>query len=87
MTETEIIKIKEVLGNHYSMKIINQLNRLGIFNANGNPFSGGSIRKIVNGNQPNEAIELEILKIVARAEKKKIATAAKRAKLTETQLP
>lgn len=85
MTDQEIFKIKKFLGNHYSMKIIPKLNALGIFNANGEPFSGSSIRKIVNGNQPNEAIELEIMKIVAKAEKKKLANDAKRAKLTQTQ--
>lgn len=85
MTEPEIIKIKEVLGNHYSMKIITQLNKLQIFNADGNSYSGDSIRKIVNGFQPNEVIELEIMKIVHRAEKKKLANDAKRAKLTLKQ--
>ncbi len=86
MSESEIIRIKKVLGNHYSMKIINQLNKLGIFNADGNPYSGGSIRKIVNGNQPNPEIEVEILKIVHRAEKKKTALDAKRKALTQTQV-
>lgn len=85
MTEQEIIYIKKVLGNHYSMKIINHLNKAGLYNANGEPYSGNSIRKVVNGYQPNPELELEILKIVAKTEKKQIALDAKRKALTQTQ--
>lgn len=87
MSDQEITYIKQVLGNHYSMKIINAFEKLKIFNSDGNPYSGGSIRKIVNGNQPNPELEVEILKIVAKAEKKKMALDAKRKLLTQTQVP
>ncbi|RZL47555.1 MAG: hypothetical protein EOP00_11640 [Pedobacter sp.] len=84
MSESEINRIKKVLGNHYSQKIIEQLNKMQIVNSSGNPYSAGSIRKIVNGNQPNEEIELQILKIVAKAEKKQFQLAEKRKLLTQS---
>lgn len=85
MTDQEINYIKKFLGNHYSMKIINQLNKAGIYNANGEPYSGGAIRKVVNGYQPNPELELQILTIAAKAEKKQIALDAKRKALTQSQ--
>lgn len=84
MSESEINRIKKVLGNHYSKPIIKMLNKMQIVNSSGNPYSAGSIRKIVNGNQPNEEIELQILKIVANAEKKQMQRAAKRKLLAQS---
>lgn len=70
MNAKEQKRIKSVLGNHYSSKIIAHLNRKEIFNADGNPFASGSIRKIVTGKQGNPTVEVEILKLVRIEEKR-----------------
>lgn len=58
--------INEVLGKHYSIAIIFHLEKKKIYNADGNTFSSASIQKIVNGTQLNEAVEMEIAKLVAK---------------------
>lgn len=83
MTPKEIKKIKEVLGNHYTGKVIPHLTKKGIINADGKEFSPESIRKIVNGNQYNTAVELEILRLVQRTEKKNSLLAQTRKAITQ----
>lgn len=58
--------ITEVLGKHYSIAIIFHLEKKKIYNTNGNTFSKASIQKIMNGTQPNEIVEMEIAKLVAK---------------------
>ena len=77
MNQNEIDFIKSVLGNHYSKAIIEHLNKKQIYNSNGNPFTGGALRKIVNGFNKNEDVEMEILKFTARIKKNKIVNAIK----------
>ena len=86
MKTTEIAKVKKVLGSHYSPKIIKHLTKLKIFNAVGEQFSAGSIRKIVSGEQPNADIELKILQLVAREAKKQAAAQRKRDEITKNIL-
>ncbi len=49
----------------------------GIVNADVNSFTGSSIRNIVNVIQLNEIIEIAIMNLVLKAEKKKDALVAK----------
>lgn len=71
ITEKEKEKIISVLGKQYSRPIIKHLTRKKIFNADGHEFSPASIQKIVSGKQPNEAVELEIAKLVAKVKNAK----------------
>ncbi|WP_158728617.1 hypothetical protein [Flavobacterium sp. I-STPA6A] len=66
ITEKQKEKIIEVLGKQFSRAIIPHLKKKKIFNADGHQFSPSSIQKIVSGKQPNEAVELEIAKLVAK---------------------
>jgi hypothetical protein len=66
ITENQKKKITEVLTKHYTHKIIDHLTANGIFNAKGNQFSSASIQRIVSGEQPNETVELEIAKLIAK---------------------
>lgn len=66
MTLEERIKMKQFLGKHYSVKVAQHLNDENIVNSDGNAFSSGSIRKIVNGFQSNDAVVLQILKYTAK---------------------
>lgn len=70
ITEKEKKRIIEVLGKHYSNKIIEYLQTKGIVNAKGQAFSQTSIRQIVNGfDGNNKPVELEILKLVDKTER------------------
>lgn len=82
MKPLEVEKIKQAFGNHYAPKIVPLLNRRKVFNQQGNPFSYGSIRKMVTGAQPNESVEFLILKLATSVMKKKAIEAAKREALT-----
>jgi hypothetical protein len=63
--------IIEVLGKQYSPKIISHLSSKNIYNSDGHMFSSSSIQKIVSGKQPNDTVELEIAKLVAKVKKQK----------------
>jgi hypothetical protein len=71
INEKEKEKIIEILGKQFSRTIIPHLTKKKIFNANGHEFSPASIQKIVSGKQPNEAVELEIAKLVAKVKTQK----------------
>jgi hypothetical protein len=71
ISETQKEKIIEVIGKQYSPKIILHLTKKKIFNADGHKFSPASIQKIVSGKQPNETVELEIAKCVAKIKNQK----------------
>ncbi|PWA09531.1 hypothetical protein [Flavobacterium laiguense] len=71
ITEKQKETIIEVLGKQFSRLIIQHLTKKKIFNANGHEFSPASIQKIVSGKQPNETVELEIAKLVAKIKNKK----------------
>lgn len=66
ITDKQKEKIIEVLGKQFSRSIISHLTKKKIFNADGHEFSPASIQKIVSGTQPNEPVELEIAKLVAK---------------------
>ncbi|WP_166919848.1 hypothetical protein [Flavobacterium poyangense] len=63
--------IIEVLGKQYSPKIISHLSSKNIYNSDGHIYSTSSIQKIVSGKQPNDTVELEIAKLVAKVKKQK----------------
>jgi hypothetical protein len=71
ITEKQKETIIEVLGKQFSRLIIPHLTKKKIFNAGGNEFSPASIQKIVSGKQPNEKVELEIAKLVAKVKTQK----------------
>lgn len=71
ITEKQKERIIEVLGKQFSRLIIPHLTKKKIFNADGHEFSPASIQKIVSGKQPNEAVELEIAKLVAKVKTQK----------------
>jgi hypothetical protein len=71
ITEKQKETIIEILGKQFSKLIIPHLSKKKILNANGHEFSPASIQKIVSGKQPNEAVELEIAKLVAKVKKQK----------------
>lgn len=66
ITDKQKETIIEVLGKQFSRLIIPHLTKKKIFNADGHEFSPASIQKIVSGKQPNETVELEIAKFVAK---------------------
>ncbi|EHO05368.1 hypothetical protein HMPREF9714_03306 [Myroides odoratimimus CCUG 12901] len=57
------IRIKSILGHRYTPKIQTHLTNNKVFNAQGNPFSDGYVRQIVNGIKEDLRIEEEILKL------------------------
>ena len=71
ITKKEKEKIIAVLGKQFSRAIIPHLTKKKIFNADGNEFSPASIQNILSGNQTNEAVEMEIAKLVARVKRQK----------------
>lgn len=71
ITDKQKETIIEVLGKQFSRSIIPHLTKKKIFNADGHEFSPASIQKIVSGKQPNEAVELEIAKLVAKVKVQK----------------
>lgn len=71
ITEKQKETIIEVLGKQFSRLIIPHLTKKKFFNADGHEFSPASIQKIVSGKQPNEIVELEIAKLVAKVKTKK----------------
>lgn len=58
--------IVNVLGVHYSSKIINHLENKGIRNTDGRPFSNESIRQFVNGYRENREVESAIVDLVEK---------------------
>lgn len=71
ITNLEKEKIIEILGKQFSRTIITHLTKKKIFNADGKEFSCSSIQKLVSGTQINPAVELEIVKFVAKFNTKK----------------
>ncbi|MBS7231711.1 hypothetical protein KHA90_11805 [Flavobacterium psychroterrae] len=63
--------IIEILGKQYSPKIISHLSNKNIYNSDGHIYSTNSIQKIVSGKQPNDIVELEIAKLVAKVKRQK----------------
>jgi len=78
MTLEEISRVRIILGKHYSKNVVLHLNTIGMYNSDGNSFSSAAIRKIVNGFQPNDEVELEILKLTAKVAKLQAANEKKR---------
>lgn len=68
-TQKEIII--GILGKQYSPKIISHLSNKNIYNSDGHIYSTSSIQKIVSGKQPNDIVEMEIAKLVAKVKKQK----------------
>lgn len=71
----------EVLGVHYTPKVMPYLKKLGLKNEKNKDYSVLSVRQITNGYRENEAIELAILQLVNKTLKAKKAMALKRKKL------
>lgn len=57
--------IKNVLGKHYTLKVVFYLEKRKIYNSDGNTFSSASIQKIVSGKQENPVVEMAIAKLVS----------------------
>lgn len=81
ITDIQKCKIIEVIGKQYSPKIIAHLIKMKIFNSDGHNYSKSSIQKIVSGKQPNDIVELEIAKLVAKVKKQREKTVATKNKL------
>ena len=77
-------KIIATLGKHYSGKIIDYLTKQQVFNKNGEPFSSGSIRNIVNGRE-NLEVEKHIIDLVAITQRDNKRTAAKKTKIIKNR--
>lgn len=82
ITEEEQKRVIDVLGKHYSGKIIAHLNKKEIVNTDGNAFSPESIRLFVGGHRENETVEFAILQFVNTTEKANQRKAERRQKLT-----
>jgi len=63
-------RIIREIGKQYTRKIIARLNAEGIVNADGNPYSPDSVRKIVDGRE-NLEVEAVILKLLKELERKR----------------
>lgn len=75
-------RIIATLGKHYSGKIIPVLTKKGILNDKGEPFSAPAIRLFVGGQRENNTVEVEILRLVAKTERKAKKQAELRKQLT-----
>jgi len=74
----EKARIIKTLGKHYSKKIIAELNKQKIFNADGKEFSSESIRRIVCGLNENIDVEIAVLKFTKKITTRQQQTIAKR---------
>jgi len=74
----EKARIIKTLGKHYSKKIIAELNKQKIFNADGKEFSSESIRRIVCGLNENIDVEIAVLKFTKKIATRQQQTIAKR---------
>lgn len=62
--KSQKIKIKKVLGNHYSKPILSYLNDNNIMNKYGLPYTSSSIINNVMNGESNPEIEKAIFKVV-----------------------
>jgi len=75
--------IIEILGHHYTPKVMPHLKKLGIKNEKNIDFSVDSIRMITNGFRENETVEFAIMQLINKTIKAKKAMALKRKKLSK----
>ena len=73
-------KIIQVLGNHYTPKILQHFEEKEITNSKNKPFSSESIRNIVCGEE-NLEIEFQIMDFVIKEEKRQKKLLQKRQNL------
>lgn len=75
--------IIEILGKHYSSKVIEEFERLGFKPVRAIKFQQNYIHQLVNGNYENEVHEFALLNFVKRKKKEKIQLKKKRKQLTK----
>lgn len=63
ITSLEKTKLSKILRNNYSYKVIDILNKKGLTNKFGKPYSPSSIRMVFNGHNENLDIELAIYEL------------------------
>ncbi|WP_417350301.1 hypothetical protein [Flavobacterium alkalisoli] len=77
-------KIVTTLGKQYSGKIIEHLNKHGVYNQKGEPYSASSIQNIVGGRK-NETVESHILNLLASEQKRLKLLKIKKSKIIKNK--
>lgn len=77
ISKTEKERLKEILGEHYSILVSAELKTKGITTKNGDQHSLDFIRRVMNG-KSHKAIETAIYSAAETAVAKKLKEAAKR---------
>jgi len=85
ITATDKKTLIAMLGAHYSKEIIPYLTNKGILNRDGAPYSPSSIQNIVRGERENEAVEVEILNLIAEKQQVKKEIKIKKSKILKKQ--
>lgn len=81
ITDAERTAIKTNIGKHYSLPIIARLNEKGIKPKEAEKWTVTMIQQIVLGHREHEAVELEIIQLVADRKAEKEAQLKKRLEL------
>ena len=77
-------KIVTTLGKQYSGKIIEYLNKNGVYNQKGEPYSASSIQNIVGG-RSNAIVESHILNLLTAEQKRLKLISIKKSKILKNK--
>lgn len=84
ITKKERKRLKKIIGNEYSSKVLEELNSQSLTNRHGNPYSAAHINQIFNGKRNHEVIEAAIYRAAETAIAKKNLEEAKRREILQS---
>lgn len=84
ITPQEKKHVIEILGKHYTKKILDELAKKEIVNTKNESYSSIDIRRIVGGFMENQKIEFAIIQLAAKTKRQQEKIAEKRKLLINT---